>query len=131
MTTSRKLEVAVATPSPTVTVTKAAPLAFAAGVRVTTRSVPVPPRTMPAAGSSAGFDDDAVTVNASAAVSASCTRNLIGPVLPSSRMIRGVIREIVGTASTLRTNVSVAVAAPSPTVRVMVQCRAGSVAAGG
>ena len=51
-------------PSLTVSVMVAVPLWFAAGVTVTVRAAPLPPRTMFASGTSVWFDEVAVTVEA-------------------------------------------------------------------
>ena len=84
LTVSRKLLLVVACPSLTVTVIVAVPLAFAAGVTVTVRSAPLPPRTMLESGTSASSLLVAVTVSAVAAVSASPTVKAIAPVAVSS-----------------------------------------------
>ena len=120
LTVTRKLLLADARPSLTVRVIVAEPLAFAAGVTVTVRSAPLPPRTTFASGTSAWLLLVAVTVNAVADVSASPTVNASAPVVVSSLMVWSPIVLMVGGAFTVSTKVSAAVSAPSLTVTVIV-----------
>ena len=71
VTLSWKLLVAVDVPSLTVTVILAFPFCPAAGVMVTVRLAPEPPKTRFACGIREGFPDDPETVRLEAAVSRS------------------------------------------------------------
>src|SRR6185503_11570650 len=73
-------------PSVTVNVMIAEPDRCPAGVTMSARLVPLPPRTMLLSGTSDVSDDDAVTVNRSAGVSTSLTANGSTPVDMSSAM---------------------------------------------
>src|SRR5215469_15242462 len=80
-TFSRKLVLAVAPPpSVTVSVTDAVPVWFGAGVSVTVRLEPLPPRTMLALGSKVAFEDTPATTRFVAGVSRSPTVNGMGTV---------------------------------------------------
>ena len=91
-----------------------------AGFTVTVRFEPLPPKTIPLSGTSAGFEEEAVRVKSAAGVSTSVTTN--GKRTPPwvwSEMWLMVGRSFTGVTSTLRTEVA---AAPisSVTVRVTV-----------
>ena len=104
------MSVAVAPPaSVTVSVTVAVPHCPAAGVTVTVRLAPDPPRAIPAVGSRVRFEETAVTVRSAARVSASPTVKLIGPDEPPVGTVTSATSEIVGGALTVTTNVSAAV----------------------
>ena len=80
---------ALAAPSLTVMRMVAVPDWLGAGVTVTVRSAPEPPRTTLATGTRAVFDDVPVTVRLPAAVSASPTVKATAPVGLSSGMRAG------------------------------------------
>ena len=80
VTVSTKLLLALRAPSLTTMVIVEVPLCAEAGVRVTVRLPPVPPKTMLALGTSVGFDELPVTVRLPAAVSTSPTVNGIAAV---------------------------------------------------
>ena len=123
VTVSTHGSLVVRDPSLTVTVIVAVPDWLAAGVTVTVRDEPLPPRMMLPSGTSAGLDEVAVTTRLAAAVSRSPTVKAIAPVDVSSFVIRSAISAIVGpsfTAVTVSRNGSLAVSAPSLTVSVMV-----------
>ncbi len=110
---------AVAVPSLTVMRMVVVPDWLAAGVRVTVRLAPVPPRTMLATGTRAVLDDVLVSVRLPAAVSTSPTVKGTAGVGVSSLTVRLAMLEMVGTSFTgvtVRTNSSKALAAPSLTV---------------
>ena len=83
VTVSTKESLAVRSPSLIVSVTVAKPVCPAAGVSVTVRFEPDPPRAMLLSGSRPGFDDEGVTARLAAEVSASPTVKLIGPSVVS------------------------------------------------
>src|SRR2546425_12725344 len=91
-----KLSLAVRLPSLTVTVIVAVPLWFRAGVTVTVRLAPEPPRTMFAAGTKVGLEDAPVTIRLPAAVWASPTVKAMGAVAVFWFMERSAMLEIVG-----------------------------------
>ncbi len=109
-------------PSLTMTVIVVVPNRFCAGVMVTVRFVPLPPKTMLAFGASVVLEDEPETVRLPAAVSSS-TVNGIAPVAVSSAVILSAIFEIEGGVFdgdvTVRVKVSLAVNSPSLTVMVM------------
>ena len=80
LTVRRKLELAVALPSFTVTVIVAVPVCPVAGVTVTVRFAPEPPKTILALGTRVEFDEDPLSVRFPVAVSASPTVKPMGPV---------------------------------------------------
>ena len=96
VTVSRKLVEAVAWLSLTVTVIVAVPLWFGAGVTVTVRFAPVPPKTMLATGTRVELVVAPVSVRLPAAVSASPTVTASAPVPVSSGTVCGPSAEIVG-----------------------------------
>jgi hypothetical protein len=71
VTVRTKVSLVVVVPSFTVTVIVAVPNSFSAGVAVSVREAPVPPKTRFALGMSVVFEEVAVTVRAAAAVSTS------------------------------------------------------------
>ena len=80
VTVSRNVSLAVPlSASVTVTVIVAVPNWLASGVTVTVRFAPLPPNTMFALGTRAGFDELPVTVRSAAAVSTSPTVNANAP----------------------------------------------------
>ena len=66
-------------PSLTVSVIAAVPVCPDAGVSVTVRFAPLPPKAMFAFGTSVGFDEPPLSVKLPAGVSTSPTVKLIGP----------------------------------------------------
>ena len=90
VTVRTNVSVAVSEPSLTVTVMVAVPFWLAAGVMVTVRLAPLPPKTMLALGTSAVFDDEPDTVRLPAAVCASPTVNA------DRRGGRVLVRRLVG-----------------------------------
>ncbi len=92
------VETGGAVPSSTVTVIVVTPDAFATGVIVSVRSVPLPLTTRPVAAVTAVSDDAAVTVSTSAgSASATCTATASGT---SSSVAWGPIGAIVGASFT-------------------------------
>ncbi len=100
-----------------------------AGVRVTERAAPEPPKPMLATGTRAVLEEDLVSVRLPAAVSTSPTVKGTAPVELSSLTVRLAMLEMVGasfTAATVRTNSSKALAVPSLTVmRIGGRCPTG------
>ena len=90
-TVSTNSSEALAAPSLTVMRMVEAPVWLAAGVTVTVRSAPEPPRTMLAPGTSASSEEVAARVRLPAAVSTSPTVKAIGPVEVSSLMARSTM----------------------------------------
>src|SRR5438093_3806512 len=95
-TVTRKLTLADAPPSFTVTVRVALPNWLAAGVAVTVRFAPLPPKTMLPLGIKAEWEDVPTRVKALAGVSASPTTKGIAVVGVSSLIVWSVIVVIVG-----------------------------------
>src|SRR3990172_8212466 len=87
-------------PSLTVTVMVALPLWWAAGVIVTVRSAPLPPKTMLPPGISAGLEELPLTMRLAAGVWLSPTVKAIGPATLSSAIVTSPTSEIVGGALT-------------------------------
>ena len=79
-TVSTKLSLLLREPSLTVTVMVAVPNWFGAGVTVTVRLEPLPPKTMLPLGTREGLDEEPITSRLEAAVSASPMVKEIGPV---------------------------------------------------
>src|SRR5882672_4460474 len=96
LTVSVKVSLAVSVPSLTVTVTVVVPLWPAAGVAVTVRLEPLPPKTMLAFGRRVVLEEEPLTVRLAAAVSASPTVKLSGPAAPFWLMTWLVMSEMVG-----------------------------------
>jgi hypothetical protein len=96
VTMRRKSLSAVSAPSLTVRVIVVVPKASAAGVIVTVRPAPLPPKTMLLTGTSAVFELVALTVRSATAVSASPTVKASGPATVSSAIVWFVIALIVG-----------------------------------
>ena len=124
ITVSKKLVLAVAPPpSVTVRVTVDVPVWFGAGVSVTVRLEPLPPKKMFAFGSKVMFDDTAVTTRLVAGVSRSPTVKEIGVVgvlvrvvwLAMALMLGGLF---VGTTTVNRKLVLAVAPPPSVTVNV-------------
>src|SRR5436190_1435703 len=86
LTVSEKVLLAVKAPSLTVTVMVAVPLWFAAGVTVTVRFAPLPPKAMFALGTSAVSDEPPLTVRLATGVSTS-TMVLLGALLISPVLV--------------------------------------------
>src|ERR1051325_8189762 len=74
-------------PSSTVTVIAAVPKLFAAGVTVTVRLLPLPPKTMLVFGTSAGLDETPLRTKLAAGVSTSLIVNASAGVDVSSLML--------------------------------------------
>src|SRR5437588_166769 len=95
-----------------------------AGVTVTVRLEPLPPKTMLLTGTSVGLDDVALSTRLLAAVSASPMVKLSGPVDVSSAVVWSAMFDIVGgellAGVTVSRKVSLAVDEPSFTVTVIV-----------
>ena len=80
LTVNTKLVVAIRLPSPTVMVMVELPLPVVAGVMTTVRLAPLPPNTMFASGTNAGFDELAASARLPGGVSASPMVNAIAEV---------------------------------------------------
>src|SRR5262249_40881940 len=119
-TVRRKPVLALREPSLTVTVTVAVPVWPAAGVSVTVRLAPLPPKAMFAPGSSVWFDELPETVRLPAGVSASPTVKAIGPTGVPVVVDWFAIAEIVGAlcAVTVDWNPVLVLSRPSLTVTV-------------
>jgi len=78
-TSNRKLSESVPAPSLTVTVIQAVPASPVAGVTVTVRSAPLPPKTMPASGVNAGFEVARLRLSAAMGLSTSLSVKASGP----------------------------------------------------
>src|SRR6266568_1720908 len=124
LTVNTKLLLAVRLPSLTVTVIVAVPVWLSAGVTVTVRLAPEPPKTMLAPGTKVGFEEAPETVRLPAAVCASPTVKAIGAVAVFWLVERLAMLEMVGAvfavALTVNTKLSLAVRLPSLTVTVIV-----------
>jgi hypothetical protein len=122
-TVTTKVSLALNCPSLTVTVIVAVPLWLRAGLTVTDRFAPEPPKPIFPFGTSVGFDELPLAVKLPAAVSPSPIVKPMAPVPLSSLIVWSAMFEIVGAvfpALTVSTNVSPAVNPPSLTVTVMV-----------
>src|SRR6266568_1565453 len=118
-TTSRaKGELAVLVPSLTVRVRGATPVWPAAGVRVTVRLLPLPPKTMLALGRRAVFEELPETVRLPAAVSRSATVKGIGPVGILTNVLVAAIAEMSGEVFAGRTVTTKAVLLDLPPVSI-------------
>src|ERR1043166_1973788 len=95
-TTSRKVSLALLVPSFTVTVMIAFPVWLVAGVTLTVRLLPEPPKTMLAFGTSVGLEEGPLTAKLPGAVSASFTVKARGPVSPFSGTNWSGMLEMVG-----------------------------------
>lgn len=123
VTVSTKDAEALRTPSDTVIVMVLLPERFKAGVMVTVRSDPLPPKTMLATGTRLVFDEDADTFRLAGSLSTSPIVKGIGLVDVSSSIVRLLNVLMVGgslTLLTVRTKVLFALNTPSKTVMVMV-----------
>src|SRR6266511_3277723 len=123
LTISTKVSLAVSAPSLTVTVIVAVPVCPAAGVTVTVRLAPLPPKTMLPLCTNVGLDELPLTVRLPAAVSTSPTVKLIAPVWVSSLIVWLARFEIVGasfTALTVSPKLVFVLDCPSLTVSVIV-----------
>ena len=88
LTVSKKVSVVNRAPSKTSSVIVAVPLWAAAGVTVTVRAVPLPPKTMFASGTSAVFDERPSMMRLAAGDSPpSSTVTASAPVLPFTKMV--------------------------------------------
>ncbi len=96
LTVRVKERAALSSPSETLTVMVAVPVWLAAGVTVSVRLVPLPPRTSPAAGTSVLLLAAAVTTSVAGSLSTSPTVKAIGPVEVSSARVRLAKELIVG-----------------------------------
>ena len=96
VTVRRKVVVAERAPSETVSVTVAMPVRPAAGVAVTVRLAPLPPRTSPLVASRVVSDEAAVTVRAPGAVWVSPTWKGTGPVELPAVMLRSPMALTMG-----------------------------------
>src|SRR2546425_397178 len=83
-------------PSLTVTVMVAVPNWLVAGVIVTVRLEPLPPKTMLPLGTTVGLEDEPLTARLPGGVSLSPTVNGIGPVDVSSAVVWSAMSEMVG-----------------------------------
>jgi hypothetical protein len=122
-TINPKLIGVLAVPSLTVTVIVAVPVWFAAGVTVTVRFAPLPPKTMFAFGTKVGLFALPLTVRLAAAVSTSPTVKLSGPTATPALVLWFAIGVIVGgsfTAVTVSPKLVGVLSAPSLTVTVIV-----------
>ena len=90
------MSLVVAVPSLTVTVIVAVPNWLAAGVAVSVRAAPEPPKTRFVLGMSVGSEDVAATVSEPAAVSTSPIVTASAPVALSSAMLVSAMSVIVG-----------------------------------
>src|SRR6266487_2129028 len=95
-TTNRNVSLALLVLSLTVTVMVALPVWWVAGVTLTVRLAPEPPKTRLAFGTSVGFEEEPVTTRLPGAVSASFTVKAIGPLAPSSGMLWSGMLEMAG-----------------------------------
>jgi hypothetical protein len=100
-TVSTKVSLAVREPSLTVTVIVALPFWLAAGVTVTVRLAPLPPKTMFPLGTNPVLEELPLSVRLPAAVSASPTVNAIAPVGVSSLVVWSAMFEIVGAVAVM------------------------------
>ena len=96
LTVSVKVRLAEAMPSLTVTVRSAVPFWLAAGVTVSVRLPPDPPKVTFASGTSVGLEEPAVSSRLPAEVSASATVNETGPGVESSEVFWLLMAEMVG-----------------------------------
>ena len=103
VTVSTKLVLVLSEPSLTVTVIVATPLWLAAGVTVTVRLAPLPPKTMFAFGTNVGLDELPLTVKLPAAVSTSLTAKPIASVAVFTEILWLGMLEIVGASFTALT----------------------------
>src|SRR2546425_1172204 len=115
-----KLSLAVRLPSLTVTVIVAVPLWFRAGVTVTVRLAPEPPKTMFAAGTKVGLEEAPDSFNDPATTEISPLSLHVALPILFWLVERSAILEIVGAvfagALTVNTKLSLAVRLPSLTV---------------
>src|SRR2546427_717845 len=84
LTVTTKFVLALYCPSPTATVIVVTPFWLAAGLTVTVRFDPDPPKTMLLVGTSVGLDEPLLNVRRSTGVSASATVNGIALVAVST-----------------------------------------------
>src|SRR5437867_1674336 len=96
LTVNTKLLLAVRLPSLTVTVMVAVPVWLRAGVTVTVRLAPEPPKTMLALGTNAGLEEAPETTRLPAEVCASPTVKATGAVAVFWLIDRSAMLEIVG-----------------------------------
>src|SRR3989441_505548 len=119
-----KLSLAVRLPSLTVTVIVAVPLWFRAGVTVTVRLAPEPPKTMFAAGTKVGLEEAPDSFNDPATTEISPLSLHVALPILFWLVERFAMLEIVGAvfagALTVSTKLSLAVRLPSLTVTVIV-----------
>jgi len=94
-----KLSAAVEVPSLTVMVTTTVPAIARVGVRVSVRKLPLPPKVMALAGSSAEFEDALPSVSVPTGVSGSPVRNGTGPTATPLSVRRLRMSEMVGGSS--------------------------------
>jgi len=123
VTVTTKLLLALDWPSLTFTLIVALPVCPFAGVTVTVRLEPLPPKVMLLTGTRLGSDELPFKFRLVAGLSASLTVKPNGPVVPFGLIVWFGMLEMDGgslTALTVRTNVSLAVREPSLTVTVRV-----------
>ena len=124
VTVNTNVSLLLRAPSLTVTLMVALPDWFAAGITVTVRLEPLPPKTILPFGTSPGFEDVPLTTRLEAGLSASPTVKLIGPVEVSSAVVWSGMSEITGgelfTGLTVRWNEVLPVSEPSLTLTVTV-----------
>src|SRR6266568_2422015 len=96
LTVNTKLLLAVRLPSLTVTVMVEVPVWLRAGVMVTVRLAPEPPKTMLAPGTKVGLEEAPETIRLPAAVCASPTVKAIGAEAKFWLVDRSAMLEIVG-----------------------------------
>src|SRR2546425_500611 len=107
LTVTTKFVLALYCPSLTLTVIVVTPFWLAAGLTVTVRFDPLPPKTMLLVGTSVGLDDPLLNVRLPIGVSASPTVNGIAPVAVSTVVNWSAISLIVGAAPVADTVVTV------------------------
>src|ERR1043166_6655942 len=86
-TVSTKLALVLLCPSLTLTAIVAVPVWFVAGVTVTVRLLPLPPKTILLVGTSVGFEDPALNVRPVSGVSTSPIVNPSGTVVSFTLMV--------------------------------------------
>src|SRR3989442_10378624 len=116
LTASTNASLALFTPSLTLTVIVASPVCPAAGLTVTVRLAPLPPKTMLLVGTSVAFDEFLLNVRLPTGVSTSPTVKLNGPVELFTLIVWFAMLDIVGgsfTALTVTTKIVLTLYYPS------------------
>src|ERR1017187_8152214 len=103
VTITEKVELAVLVPSLTVTVMGTTPVWPAAGLTVTVRLLPLPPKTMLPSGTSAGLAEAAVNARLAAGVSRSPTVKAMGGTAVLRSVLVEEIEEILGAVLAAKT----------------------------